>query len=379
MCYRCGGCRRLGHYETPKASFLPWTLPFSGPRASGRAIAGQLVAARLLSTTERLQLVGRREGKSGSLLHGLMSDLTDAHAEQVPYIDVALSPEEIVADLWVVSVGATIPPHLDRNNPTRADLAAANAPVLRAAAEALARYGQGTEIVIVVTNPVELGVAYFAEAIGRERVIGIGAYSDTLRFRREIAADIGVRRQRVSGFMLGEHGDGQVPVWSSVQIHGMAAPERDAAVAGLRQGIAAEDFAAVVAPERHEINLMLQTGRVAEAFARVDTLPPDVRVIVKPYITHFSGSKTVLATASVTVDLLSTLYDGREVLVAGQTMLEPSDFYDLEGPLGVPVVVGAGGISRVVEIPLADTEYGQLAAVSQRLHAQVKPWMHAAV
>ena len=75
----------------------------------GRAIAGQLVASRLLSTTERLQLVGRREGASGSVLHGLMSDMTDAYAEHVPYIDVALTPEEIVADLWVVSAGSDGP------------------------------------------------------------------------------------------------------------------------------------------------------------------------------------------------------------------------------------------------------------------------------
>ncbi len=344
----------------------------------GRAIAGQLVASRLLSTTERLQLVGRRDGSSGSVLHGLMSDLTDAYAEHVPYIDVALHPEDIVADLWVVSAGTTLPPRLAGNNPTRAGLAAANAPVFRAYAEALARHGQGTEIVIVVSNPVELGVAYFAEAIGRERVIGIGAYSDTLRFRREIAAAIGVRRQRVSGFMLGEHGDGQVPVWSSVQIHAMSPAERQDAITRLRHGVRPEDFADVVTREKREVTELLRAGRVAEAFTRVDTLPPDVRVIVKPYVTHLSGSKTVLATANVTVDLLSTLYDGREVLVAGQTMLESGDFHGLRGPLGVPVVVGAGGVSRVVPIPLTDAEHTQLAEVSRRVHQNVQTWMHEA-
>ncbi len=344
----------------------------------GRAIAGQLVASRLLSTTERLQLVGRRDGASGSVLHGLMSDMTDAYAEHVPYIDVALTPEEIVADLWVVSAGVTVPPRLGNANLTRSDLAAANAPVFRAYAEALARHGQGTEIVIVVTNPVELGVAYFAQVVGRERVIGIGAYSDTLRFRREIAAAVGVRRQRVSGFMLGEHSDGQVPIWSSVQIHGMAAAERDNTVERLRHGIAPTEFAAVCARERNEITALLKAGRVTDAFTRVDSLPPDVRVIVKPYVIHFSGSKTVLATANVTVDLLSTLYDGREVLVAGQAMLENGDFHGLQGPLGVPVVVGAGGISRVVEIPLADAEHAQLETVSRRIHRQVQDWMHGA-
>ena len=339
----------------------------------GRAIAGQLVAARLLAPTERLQLVGRRVGTSASVLHGLMSDLTDAYAEHVPYIDVALSPEEIVADLWIVSAGTTVPPKMG-GGITRASLAAANAPIFRAYAEALARYGQGTEIVIVVSNPVELGVAYFAEAIGRERVIGIGAYSDTLRFRREIAAAIGVRRQRVSGFMLGEHGDAQVPVWSSVQIHGMGADELGQTIQRLRNRAQAEEFQAICARERTTVTELLRAGKVAEAFLRVDTLSPDVRVIVKPYVTHLSGSKTVLATANVTVDLVSTLLDGREVLVAGQAMLE-GDFYGMEGPLGVPVVVGAQGISRVVEIPLSDSEHAQLSAISKSVRRQVRTWM----
>ena len=344
----------------------------------GRAIAGQLVAARLLATTERLQLVGRRGGASASILHGLVSDLTDAYAEHVPYLDVALDPEDIVADLWVVASGGTVPPNVQRAaGGTRGGLAAANAPVLRDYARALAKYGQGTEIVIVVTNPVELGVAYFAEAIGRNRVIGIGAYSDTLRFRREIAAALGVRRQRVSGFMLGEHGDAQIPIWSSVAVHGMAPEELADAVARLRHGATLDDFLATCARERRAVTDMLGAGLVAEAFARVDTLEPDVRVVVKPYVTHLSGSKTVLATASVTVDLVRTLLDGREVLVAGQAMLE-GDFYGLSGPLGVPVVAGMNGISRVVEIPLTDQEHARLESVSHRLQRQVGGWMAAA-
>jgi malate dehydrogenase len=76
----------------------------------GREIAGQLVASRALATTERLQLVGRKDGASARILHGLMSDLTDAHAEHVPNMDVALTPEEVTADLWVVSAGRTTPP-----------------------------------------------------------------------------------------------------------------------------------------------------------------------------------------------------------------------------------------------------------------------------
>jgi malate dehydrogenase len=339
----------------------------------GREIAGQLVASRALATTERLQLVGRKDGASARILHGLMSDLTDAHAEHVPNMDVALTPEEVTADLWVVSAGRTTPPQIGAKT-GRDSLAEANAPIFRSYADALAKYGQGTEVVIVVSNPVELGVACFAEAIGRNRVIGIGAYSDTLRFRREIASALGMRRQRVGGFMLGEHGDGQVPVWSSVQVHGMDAVELAQTVARLRQGTTLEQFSEICARERQVIIEMLGAGQVAEAFARVDTLAPDVRVVVKPHVTHLSGSKTVLATANVTVDMVNTFLNGGEMLVAGQAMLE-GDFHGLSGPLGVPVVIGSYGISQVVQIPLAEQELARLTAVSQTVNDKVKRWM----
>ncbi len=341
----------------------------------GRAIAGQLIASRLLGPTERLQLVGRREGNSVSVLHGLMSDLTDAYAEHAPVLDVALSPDEIVADLWVVAAGASVPARLKESSGlSRAGLATVNGSAFRDYADALARHGQGTEVVVVVSNPVELGVAYFAKAAGRHRVIGIGAYSDTLRFRREIAADLGMKRHRIGGFMLGEHGDAQAPIWSSVRVHGMSGAELAATIERLRRGVDSQSFATLCLDERRRMIDLLTAGRVADAFARVDTLPPDARVILKPYITHLSGSKTVLATASVTVDLISTLLDGREALVAGQMMLE-GEFHGLSGPLGVPVIVGSEGISRVVEIPLSEEEKFQIETISMGVNERVTGWM----
>ncbi len=348
----------------------------------GREIAAQLVAERLLSPTERLQLVGRGEGRGARVLHGIVSDLIDAYAEYVPDIDVVLSPDDIVADVWVVAAGQTLPSaeaaQASKQNGIagggRSNLAEGNAEVFRLYAEALARHGQGSEVVIIVSNPVELGVAIFSEVIDRRRVIGIGAYSDTLRFRREIAADLGVRRQRVAGFMIGEHGDAQVPVWSSVQVHGMEERELSATIAKMRRGVTQSDFIAMCARERGELSGLLDAGRVAEAFARVDTLPPDVRVVIKPYVTHLSGAKTVKATANVTVDLVRTLLDGREVLVAGQVMLE-GDFYGLSGPLGVPVIVGPSGVACIVEIPLAAEERAQIETISHSVQQKVAGWM----
>lgn len=339
----------------------------------GREIAGQLIASRLLAATERVQLVGRSEGTSARVLHGLVSDLTDAHAEHVPDLNVALSPREIVADLWIVAAGRT--PPTDRGTVDRQALAANNARIFSGYAEELARSGQGSEIVLIVSNPVELGVAIFARAIGRHRVIGIGAYQDTLRFRREIAYDLGVRRQRVTGFMLGEHGDEQVPIWSSVQIHGMDDQERAQAIAALRKGTEDADFTRLCREQREALAGLVAEGRFAEAFQKADAQPPDVRVVLKPYLTHLSGAKTVLATANVTVDLVGTLLDGREVLVAGQVVLDEEDFHGLTGPFGVPVIVGPNGVMSVVEIPLTNRELSQVIRLSENVNARLAPFL----
>ena len=134
---------------------------------------------------------------------------------------------------------------------------------------------------MIVSNPVELGVAIFTEAVGRDRVIGIGAYQDTLRFRREVAADLGVRRQRVGGFMLGEQGSAQVPIWSSVSIHGLGPEETRDTISQLRRGTETADFDVLCAQARAHLALVAG-GQVAEAFAWIDTLPPDARVSLKP-------------------------------------------------------------------------------------------------
>ena len=91
----------------------------------GREIVSQLVAAGVLSPTERLQLVGRTGGRSSQILYGLCSDLNDAYAENAPMLDVALAPEEIVADVIVMAAGATVSGDIT----SRAELASINLPI----------------------------------------------------------------------------------------------------------------------------------------------------------------------------------------------------------------------------------------------------------
>ncbi|MGL5083977.1 MAG: malate dehydrogenase [Microcoleaceae cyanobacterium] len=336
----------------------------------GREIVTQLLNQRVLSPSERLQLVGRAEGKSGQILYGFCADLSDAYAEIAPELDVALELEEIVGDVIVMTAGVTT----GSQATSRRELAAANLPLFQAYAQAIANYGHGHEVVLIVTNPVELAVEIFSRYLGRHRVIGVGSYSDTLRFRREIANDLGIRRQLVQGFVVGEHGESMVPLWSSVRIHGMDLEELLAVDQRLRRGRKIAQFPDEIQAEKQEIFNYLQEGNIRQAFEYVDRLPPDLRVVLKPYVTHISGAKTAAATANVTVDLVQTLMDGRDIVVAGQVRLD-GEFYGIHAPIGVPIVLTPGGWTQVVSLQLWEEEVRYLQQVSSQLIERIQDWI----
>ena len=301
------------------------------------------------------------------MLFGICSDLNDAYAERAPIFDVALRPEDIVADVIVMTAGATVGGKIT----SRSGLAETNLPIFERYAKAIAQHGYGHEVVIIVTNPVELAVEVFSRHLGRHRVIGVGAYSDTLRFRREIAADLGVRRQLVQGFMVGEHGEGMVPLWSSVRIHGMTKEELRATRRRVQRDRSIHQFPYEVRAEQQKVASLLKAGNIPEAYHYVDGLAPDLRVLLKPFVTHLSGAKTVAATANVTVDLVQNLLQGKEVVVSGQVRLE-GEFYDIRTPLGVPIMVTPSGWSRVVSLQLWAEEAEMLQETADRLSRRLK-------
>ncbi|QJW35122.1 lactate/malate family dehydrogenase [Cellulosimicrobium protaetiae] len=339
----------------------------------GRQVCTQIVERRVLPPTARLQLVGRAGGASGRAVHGLRADLVDAYDEHAPLLDVAHSPEDVTADVIVVAAGLT-PPARTGADPDRRVLAATNGAVLAEYADAIARHGSGHEVVVVVTNPVELGVAVMAERLGRHRVLGMGAWLDTLRFRRELAVELGVRRHRVGGFVGGQHGEDAVPLWSTVRVSGLDADERARAVAALRRGRTLDALPDEIASAKTEL-ARVAAEDMGAAFDLIDTWPADLRLVTRPWMTHQSGAKTPAGTASATVDLLEVILDGREIVVAGQVALDGELGGRLAGPtggrgapdggpfrgvLGVPVVLGPGGWTRVLLDDLPDDEARRL-------------------
>jgi malate dehydrogenase len=339
----------------------------------GRALAVQIVSRQLLDARQRLQLVGRRGGDSERALYGLRADLYDAYAEITPEIDVALAPEEVAADLILFTAGLTAPTQSTQII-SRQELARSNRVVFEAYARSLAERGHGEELIVIVTNPVELGVEVFSRYLGVERVIGMGAYQDTMRLRREIAADLGVRRQGVHSYMLGEHGDGLVPVLSQLWVHGYDQAEVEMARRRLRGVCRPRDFQRELQRQKAHLAQLVGEGQVEAAFRYTEALSPDLRAVLTPLITHISGAKTAVSTAATTAELIAQVLSGGQSVLPLQVRLSVNDWDGPAGVLGVPVICGLRGWSRVTDLQLSAEERDCLLASQAGIGERLKEW-----
>jgi malate dehydrogenase len=319
----------------------------------GRQIAIGLVRGGLVPTNARLQLVGRKGGQSEQTLPGIATDLADALAEDLPEIDLAYTPKDVVGDIIVLAAGDSVGRGDKRS---RADLALNNRPVVESYARAIAASGHGEELLLVLTNPVEACVEWCSRYIDRKRVIGMGAYLDTLRFRQEIAQELGVRRQRVQGVVLGEHGPRMVACWSTVDVHGFESSEGRARLDALRR----PNDPSVADAVRTIMRIVERKGSLS-AYEHAARYGPALRAVIKPYITQICGARSPASTAEMIVRLLGTLLSGGQVLTAAQVKLE-GEFLDMHGVVGAPIVMTLNGVDRIVPYDLPDDERAQVQA-----------------
>jgi malate dehydrogenase len=315
--------------------------------ACGRQLVTQLLHQKTIHPDARLQMVGHRGGSSEHELHGLRADLRDAFADDAPEIELVLDAEGVDAEVVVMLAGATVARNLSVP-PDRARLAAVNRSMFEEFADALASRPGDAPIVIVQSNPVELGVEVFGERLGRGRVVGAGAWSDTLRFRREIADSLGVRRGAVSAMVLGQHGDNMVPLWSSIAVDGIDDSSLQTWIEHQRSGRDPDAFVAEVTEHKIRLLQMVIDGRTDEAFAECALLPADLRAAIKPFLVLFtSGHSTEIVTAHAVADLVEIVLGGEERVVPLQVHLA-GEMFDLHGVGAVPVVFGSEGWSEVV-------------------------------
>jgi L-lactate dehydrogenase len=157
----------------------------------------------------------RAEGEAMDLMHG---------QSLVGRATVRAGSYEDLADAQVVLISAGV---AQQPGETRLDLLNRNAEVFREIAVALDRHAPGA-ILVIATNPVDILTWVMQELSSRPaaRIIGTGTMLDTARFRALLGAHYGVDPRSVHAYILGEHGDSEVPLWSSASIGGQAIEDR---------------------------------------------------------------------------------------------------------------------------------------------------------
>ena len=149
----------------------------------------------------------RAEGVAKDIAHGV---------PMLPPVEVRAGdyPEIADSNLVILTAGAGQKPGEDRRA-----LTGRNRIVVECASREIARWAPEC-VLIVVTNPVDVLTSAAVISTGFEpwRVIGSGTVLDSLRFRAMIASCAGVDARDVHAWVLGEHGDSEVPAWSAARI-----------------------------------------------------------------------------------------------------------------------------------------------------------------
>jgi L-lactate dehydrogenase len=157
----------------------------------------------------------RAEGEAMDMMHA------QAFADPV---DVRAGTYEDLGDAKVIVVAAGTG---RKPGETRLDLLNRNVAIFKEVVAELDRHAPNA-VLAVATNPVDV-ITYVIQKLSNRppnHVIGTGTMLDTARFRALLGAHYGVDPRNVHSFIIGEHGDSEVPVWSKASIGGLRLAER---------------------------------------------------------------------------------------------------------------------------------------------------------
>jgi len=223
------------------------------------------------------------------------------------------------SDLIIVTAGLPRKPGM-----SRLDLLKANADIIRGVAEAIRDHAPKA-FVIMVTNPLDVMtyLMYRITGFPRERVMGMAGVLDSSRFRTFLAEEIGVSVEDVQAMVLGGHGDTMVPLLSCATVSGIP----------VGKFIRPERLAEIVHRTRDggaEIVKLLQTG---SAF---------------------------YAPASSAVQMAESILRDKKRLLPVACYLD-GEYGQRDLFLGVPAILGSGGVEKIVQLELSSDETSALA------------------
>lgn len=125
------------------------------------------------------------------------------------------------SDLIIITAGRN-----RRPNETRFDLAQDNIQIVNNVISQLQKY-YTKGVILIVTNPVDIITYKVAEwtQLPNGMVFGTGCILDSSRFVNAVSDFVGLNTEVINGFIVGEHGDSQIPIWSKVTVAGMPIDE----------------------------------------------------------------------------------------------------------------------------------------------------------
>jgi malate dehydrogenase len=223
------------------------------------------------------------------------------------------------ADVVIVTAGFPRTPGMSRD-----DLIGKNAGVIAQVAEGIRNHCPDA-FVICITNPLDAMVWVMKEKSGlpANRVVGMAGMLDSSRFRLFLAQEFGVSVEDVTAFVLGGHGDTMVPLTRYSTVAGIPVP----------------DLIAMGWTTQAKIDAIVE--RTANGGGEI------VKLLER-------GSAFYAPAASAVAMAEAYLRDKKRVMPCAAYLTGQYGIKDLY--VGVPVVIGAGGIERIVEIRLNDGE-----------------------
>jgi malate dehydrogenase len=202
---------------------------------------------------------------------------------------------------------------------SRTDLLKANADIIRPAAEAVKKHAPQA-VVVVVTNPLDVMAHLFWKLSGlpKSRVVGMAGILDSARFRAFIAMELGISGADVSAMVLGGHGDSMVPLPRYTTVGGIAVTE------------------------------LIPMDRLQSIIQRTRDGGAEIVKLLKTGSAYY-------APAMSAVEMVEAILTDQKRLVPCSVLLEGQ--YGLRDLfLGVPVVLGAGGVEKIIELELSGDE-----------------------
>ncbi|MCX6601355.1 MAG: malate dehydrogenase [bacterium] len=230
------------------------------------------------------------------------------------------------SDVIVMTAGKPRKPGMSRE-----DLLAVNIEIVKDAVGQAAKMSPNA-FMIVVSNPLD-AMCYGALKISGfkpNRVCGMAGILDTARFKAFIAMELGVSMKDMSAIVLGGHGDTMVPCPRLASIGGVP-------------------LTSLVSKER--IDAMVERTRNGGA-----------------EIVKLLGTSAWYAPAAAAVQMVeSYVLDQKRVLPCAGWLQGEYGLRDVY--MGVPVVIGRGGVEKIIEIPLSDEEKAMFKASADKVRA----------